>query len=133
MVRIRRSEDIVCDIATHGVYIVLPLDRRGHALHFTDNLALGQDASSIRITLDVVLTTSPGPLSAPFNPGSGSAIKVGTLRSVGGSVFAPKVVQDFVTGFCMVGILSAETDLFLDGGDFLTHGGRSSGCGYSSC
>lgn len=92
MVGVRRSEDIVCDIAAHGVHIILPLDRRGHALHFTDNLALGQDASSIRITLDVVLTASPGPVSAPLDTGSGSAIEVGALRARGGSVFAPKVV-----------------------------------------
>ena len=113
MVGVRRGEDIICDIASHGIHIILPLDRRGHALYFTDNLSLGQDTSSVCITLHVVLSANPGPVGAPLDTGSDSAIEVGTLRAGCGSVFAPKVVQDFVTGFCIVGILSAETDLLL--------------------
>ena len=79
MVRILGREHIIRNIRPNVLRVILPLDRGRHALHLTDNLALCQDLACVRITLDVILSTLPSPLCAPFDAGAGGAVKVGAL------------------------------------------------------
>jgi hypothetical protein len=119
VVRVRSSEDVVRDVASHIVNVVLPRDTCRHLLNLADRVAFVEDASSIGITLDVVLATGPLPLGAPCNARSHRAIEVCALRTRGGLVFAPKVVQNLVAICRMVGILGTKADLFLHGCCFL--------------
>jgi hypothetical protein len=104
MVRILGREHIIRNIRPDILRVILPFDRGRHALHLTDNLALCQNLACVRITLDVILSTLPSPLCAPFDAGAGGAVKVGALRAGGCGVLAPEVVKDFVAGFGVVGV-----------------------------
>jgi hypothetical protein len=115
VVWIRRSEDIVRDVASHVVDVVLPRDTCRHFLDLANRIALIEYASSISSALDVVLAASPLPLGAPCNARFYRTVEVCTLRARDGGVFAPKVVQNLVAVCGMVGVLGAEADLFLNG------------------
>jgi hypothetical protein len=116
VVGIYGSEDIVRNVASHVVDIVLPRNTCRHLLDLADRVALVEDASSISVALDIVLAAGPLPLGAPCDARSHGTVKVCALRARGGHVFAPKVVQNLVTVCGIVGVLGAKADLFLNGG-----------------
>jgi hypothetical protein len=127
MIRIRSREHVIRNVASHAVHIILPLERRRHALHLADNAALVQDLARVRIALDIILAASPRPLRAPFDAGASGAVVVCALRAGGCGALAPQVVEDLVAGGRVVGVLRAEGDLFLDLAD-LADGGCAGFC-----
>jgi hypothetical protein len=118
MIGILSREHIIRNIASHGVYIILPLQRRRHAFHLANNASLVQDLARVRIALDIVLGAVPGPLCAPFDAGGRSTVIVCALRAGSCGILAPEVVEDFVAIGGVVGVLRAKGDLFLDLADF---------------
>lgn len=124
MIRIRRSEDIISNIAANIIRVVVPLNSRGHSLDPADRIALLEYNAGIDITLYVIFSASPGPCGAPFDAVPGSAFVVCALGARGGGVFAPQVVEDFVAVGGVIGVLGAETDCcVLSWGDFSDCGG----------
>jgi hypothetical protein len=79
MIRIRGRENVIRNVAAHIIDIILPLDRRRHALDLADQVTFIENATCIRIALDVVFGSSPCPLRAPFDARAGSAVEVGAL------------------------------------------------------
>jgi hypothetical protein len=118
MIRILSREHIIRNIASHVVHIVLPLQRRRHALHIANDVSLVQDLACVRIALDIVLGAVPGPLCAPFNARTRSTVVVCALRTGSCGTLAPKVVEDFISIGGVVCVLRAEGNLLLDLADF---------------
>jgi hypothetical protein len=92
MIRIRRGKNVIRNVAAHVVYIVLPLNRRRHALDLADQVTLVENATRICIALDVVLGTGPSPLRAPLDASARCTVEIRALRTRRRGVFAPEVV-----------------------------------------